>query len=89
MIYDINIERSIARSAAAMIRILGASTQADANSVAAQFAKLNDAEAEKTWRAIAQAIEKQRLLTRPAITRQLLIEWGASSGTSALSRELK
>jgi hypothetical protein len=57
-------EQSIARSAAAMIQILGVNAQADANSVAAQFAKLNDAEAEKTWRAIAE----QRLLTRPAIT---------------------
>jgi hypothetical protein len=66
-------EQSIARSAAAMIQILGVSAQADANSVAAQFAKLNDAEAEYTWRAIAQGVAKQWLLPKPAISGQLRI----------------
>jgi hypothetical protein len=54
-------EQAVAESAAGMIRIYGDDARAQANGLVARFAKLNDAEAEKTWRAIAQAIEKQLL----------------------------
>jgi hypothetical protein len=60
-------DRTIAQSAAGMIRIHGDNAWAEANRVTVRFAKLNDAKGEKTWRAIVRAIEKQRLLTRPAI----------------------
>ena len=58
---DRDMEQSITRSAAGMIRIYGANALAEANLEAARWAGRKDAEGEKTWRAIAQAIEKQRL----------------------------
>jgi hypothetical protein len=80
-VFDADREQCIARSAAGMTRIYGASALAEANLQVARWAKRDDPEGEKTWRAIADAIAKQR----SRISSESLVQGARASDQSALA----
>jgi hypothetical protein len=82
---DRDMEQRIAQSVAGMIRIHGINAQAEANVEAARMARMNDAEGEKTWRAIAQGIEK----LRACIASGNLVQGTSAAMTDGSSPEMR